>query len=77
MEQVVADGYQTLVNIGYDPTSWYALFTHSVQTAAQWQPILSNVPARIITSTQIGIWTICITTGAASTQVRHTQFATN
>ena len=21
--QVVADGYQTLVNIGYDPTSWY------------------------------------------------------
>jgi hexosaminidase len=37
--EVVADGYQTLVNIGYDPTSWYLDNLHN-----DWASFYKNEP---------------------------------
>jgi hexosaminidase len=42
--QVVADGYQTLVNIGYDPTSWYLDNLHNT-----WAQFYRNEPCLNIT----------------------------
>lgn len=47
--EVVADGYQTLVNIGYDPTSWYLDNLHD-----NWAAFYSNEPCLNISDVDCG-----------------------